>query len=83
MYTCTSRYVWYIYIPERVHDGVNTGGLKCTNIETFICDGDLVLGRNPFARKRSECAWDRSDLCSNDESSHISAGTSCYATEPS
>ena len=29
------------------------------------------------------CPWDSSALCSNEESSHISAGTNCDATEPS
>ena len=48
--------------------------LKFTNIK---CDGGLVLGRGQV------WAWDSSALCSNDESSHISEGKNCYATEPS
>ena len=37
----------------------------------------------PGGANTRACAWDSSALCSNDESSHISEGTNCYATEPS
>ena len=42
--------------------------LNFTNVETFKCDGGLILGRG------QACAWDSSALCSNDKSSHISEG---------
>ena len=58
----------HVYARIRTREGVNTGGLKFTNIKTFKCDGGLV---------------DSSALYSNDESSNISEGTNCYATEPS
>ena len=71
----------HVYDRTLTREGVNTGGLKFTNIKTFKCDGGLVWGGGGGGA--NACAWNSSALCSNDESSHISEGKNCYATEPS
>ena len=86
---------WYMYVldmnmPERLRE-CQYGWSKSANMKTFKCDGDLVLYRSsrltrspesdPNARGRVR--GDSSALYSNEESSHILAGTNCDATEPS
>ena len=77
--------LFYVHVYARTGtcEGVNTGGLK------FILKLLNVMVASFWAEGRggSEytgvCGGDSSALCSNDESSHISEGTNCYATEPS
>ena len=75
-----------------------TKSANLRNIKTFQCDGDLVLykggggggsGRSTHSPESDPNARGRvrgialHALCSNEESSHILAGTNCDATEPS
>ena len=88
----------HMYVVHTAHEYARTHMLRCqyewtksTNIKTFKCDGDLVLYRGGGGgvvrlvrlKCTQACPWDNSVLCSNEESSHISAGTNCDATEPS
>ena len=78
-------------MPEHICYGANTSGqnlqiLKLLNVMVtsfYIEGGGGGVVRLVRLKCTQACPWDNSVLCSNEESSHISAGTNCDATEPS